>query len=97
MPKPIHRPEYATVRRLLADIRHETQLTQEAVAEAVGQPQPYVSAIETGQRRIDIIELRDLCLVFGISLDKFVQRLEAALAEPMKNSPVKRRRVKQRK
>ncbi|KAF1710185.1 helix-turn-helix domain-containing protein [Pseudoxanthomonas sacheonensis] len=96
MPKPIHRPEYAVVRRLLTDIRHEAQLTQEAVAEALGQPQPYMSTIEAGQRRIDIIELRDLCRALGVSLDDFVRRLEAALAAPTKSSPVKRRRVDRR-
>ncbi|NEK79367.1 MAG: helix-turn-helix transcriptional regulator, partial [Xanthomonas perforans] len=45
-------------------------------ANALGKPQSYVSKYESGERRLDLIELSDLCSVLGISLYDFVSLLE---------------------
>jgi transcriptional regulator with XRE-family HTH domain len=79
MKKPIHRPEYDAVRTLLRDIRLEAGLHQAELSAALGKPQPYISNIETGDRRIDIIEIRDICVVAGVTLPAFVERLEKAI------------------
>jgi transcriptional regulator with XRE-family HTH domain len=49
------------------------------VAAKLGVPQSFVSNYESGERRLDILELRDLCEVLGITLPIFVQRLEKKL------------------
>jgi transcriptional regulator with XRE-family HTH domain len=76
MPKPIHRPEYLVVRSLLRTIRTGAGLKQSELSQALGKPQPYISAIETGHRRVDLIEVRDICAVLGLSLQDFVAALE---------------------
>jgi hypothetical protein len=38
-----------------------------------------VSKIEAGERRVDVIELREICSLLGIPLQKFVQEFEKAL------------------
>ncbi len=70
----------ARYRGLLARLRRareEAGLTQEEVARAVGRPQSYVSKCETGERRLDAIELEDLARVYGRSLGFLVGEAEA--------------------
>lgn len=47
---------------------------------ALDRPHSFVSDVELGQRRLDLIQLRDICQVLGISLSSFVQRFEEELA-----------------
>lgn len=44
-------------------------------------PQSFVSKYETGERRLDVIEVRTLCNHFGITLPAFIKELEARLAQ----------------
>jgi transcriptional regulator with XRE-family HTH domain len=64
---------------LLRLIRTEAGLTQTEVAQRLGQPQSFVSKYESGERRLDVLELREVCRVIGIPLAEFVERLEQAL------------------
>lgn len=64
---------------LLRQVRLEAGLRQVDVAAKLGVPQSFVSNYESGERRLDILELRDLCEVLGITLPIFVQRLEKKL------------------
>jgi transcriptional regulator with XRE-family HTH domain len=42
-------------------LRKRAGLTQRQLAEAVGREQNYIGRIETGQRRVDLVELITLC------------------------------------
>ncbi|MGO9097122.1 MAG: helix-turn-helix domain-containing protein [Bryobacteraceae bacterium] len=64
---------------LLRQVRTEAGLTQTDVAQRMGQPQSFVSKYESGERRLDILELREICQVAGMSLPEFIRRLEEAL------------------
>ena len=64
---------------LLRQMRTEAGLTQTEIAQRLGQPQSFVSKYESGERRLDVLELREVCAVVGVSLADFVQRLEQAL------------------
>jgi transcriptional regulator with XRE-family HTH domain len=64
---------------LLRQMRAEAGLTQTEIAQRLGQPQSFVSKYESGERRLDVLELRQVCAVVGVSLDDFVRRLERAL------------------
>jgi len=64
---------------LLRRVRSEARLTQTEVAERVGQPQSFVSKYESGERRLDVLELRSVCSAIGVSLADFIRRLEEAL------------------
>lgn len=58
---------------LLRKVRTEAHLTQAQVAEKIGQTQSYVSKYETGEQRLDLIELEAVCNAVGISLTEFVR------------------------
>lgn len=45
------------VARAFADVRREAGMRQADLADAIGKHQSYVSDIERGQRRIDLLEL----------------------------------------
>lgn len=64
---------------LLRQVRLEAGFRQVDLAGYLGQPQSFVSKYESGERRLDILELRQICNVMGISLEDFVHRLEDSL------------------
>ncbi len=52
-------------------------MRQVDLATCLGQHQSYVSKYESGERRLDILELRQVCQVLGISLTDLILRFEA--------------------
>lgn len=61
---------------LLRAIRAEAGLRQADLADRLGEPQSFVSRYESGERRLDILELRRVCEATGVTLVEFVMRLE---------------------
>jgi len=49
------------------------------MAERLRVPQSYVSKYESGERRLDTLELRAVCLAANINLTEFAKRLEKLL------------------
>ncbi len=61
---------------LLRQIRTDARLRQADLADRLGQPQSFVSKIESGERRVDVLELKAICEAVGITLTEFVRRFE---------------------
>lgn len=59
---------------LLRQIRLDAELTQLQVAQKIGQTQSYVSKYESGEQRLDLMELEAVCKAVGIELTNFVER-----------------------
>ena len=59
---------------LLRQVRLDAELTQLQVAEKIGQTQSYVSKYESGEQRLDLMELEAVCKAVGIELTNFVER-----------------------
>ena len=53
----LHTEEYESLVDRLRKAREEAGLTQEEVAEVFGRPQSFLSNVESGERRIDPVEL----------------------------------------
>ena len=64
---------------LLRQARLEAGLLQVEVAERPGKPQSFVSNYETGERRLDLLELHSVCDALGIPLLEFVRRFTTKL------------------
>lgn len=75
----MYRDENLVLLRLLKQCRVEAGLTQAEFAKALERPQSFASDIERGLRRIDLVQLRDICHALNIGLVDFVQRFEAEL------------------
>jgi transcriptional regulator with XRE-family HTH domain len=67
------------LRTLLRQVRIDAGLTQVDLARRIGQPQSFVSKYESGERRLDLVELREICDAVGVSLEVFVRRFEESL------------------
>ncbi|MEA4856006.1 helix-turn-helix transcriptional regulator [Solidesulfovibrio sp.] len=65
---------YEYLRTLLLALRKEAGLRQIELAARLGCPQSFVSKYESGQRRLDLIELDAICEALGIPLDEFIER-----------------------
>jgi transcriptional regulator with XRE-family HTH domain len=74
-----HTDQKKRLQNLLRQIRVEAGLRQVDLAERLGQSQSFVSKYESGERRLDILELRQICSVVGISMEEFISRLEDTL------------------
>jgi transcriptional regulator with XRE-family HTH domain len=57
----------------------EAGLRQVDMANALRKPQAFVSYYESGVRRLDLLELRQICGVLGISLIDLVKKFEKSL------------------
>ncbi len=64
---------------LLREVREEAGLRQQDVAKKIGEPQSLVSKYEIGERRLDVLELREVCRAMGIGLADFCRRLDRVL------------------
>jgi len=75
--------------RLLRQVRREAGLRQVDLAQRLGQPQSFVSKYESGERRLDLLEVDAVCKAVGISVVEFVRRFErAARREEPAGKPV---------
>lgn len=78
MQKSIHHPDYKKLLRLLRRAREDAGLTQEEVAIKLDEHQSFVSKYESGERRLDLVELRWICKALGINLSTLVKQFEKA-------------------
>ena len=63
---------------IIRDLRRQRNVTQDQLAKAIGVKQAFVSKYETGERRLDFLDLVGICDVLGMSIVKFSERFEAA-------------------
>ena len=68
-----HPERYRTLLLRLREARKAAGMSQEDVAAALGVPQKYISRIETGERRIDPLELQELADLYGKPLPFFLE------------------------
>lgn len=76
MEKSIYSIQHECLIKLLRQTRIEKKLTQVGLARKIKQPQSFVSKYESGERRIDLVELRFICKALEISTDDFLKRFE---------------------
>jgi len=68
-----HPERYRTLLLRLKEARKAAGMSQEGVAAALGVRQKYVSKIETGERRLDPLELEELANLYGKPLQFFLE------------------------
>lgn len=64
---------------ILKHLRQASGLTQSDVAHLLRRPQSFVSKYESGIRRLDLLEVYDLCQIFGVQMTEFIRQLEEEL------------------
>ena len=61
---------------MLRQFRIDANMRQVDMASKLDEPQSYVSRYESAEQRLDLIELRRICKVLGISLAELVEKFE---------------------
>lgn len=61
----VQQRDYKKVGRVLRTAREEAGLTQLALANRLFKPQSFVSSCESGQRRVDVLELERIAAAIG--------------------------------
>jgi transcriptional regulator with XRE-family HTH domain len=64
------------VLKVLKSMRHDASLTQAELARRLDVPQSLVSKYESGERRLDVVELLAVCRALGVGLRDFAEQLE---------------------
>ncbi|HZZ42845.1 MAG TPA: helix-turn-helix transcriptional regulator [Tepidisphaeraceae bacterium] len=75
--------------RAIVGMRKKAGLSQRGLAELLGREQNYLGRIETGQRRVDLVELVQICQACGADPNAEIPRLVRQIAESV---PRRRRR-----
>jgi len=73
--------EQQILQELLRQARQNADLKQSELAERLGQTQSFVSKYESGERRLDLLELGQICEALGLSLTEFVHKFEKMIDE----------------
>ena len=73
MVKSIYSKEHRNLVERLRTARKEAGLDQEDVAKLLGVTQSYISKMESGQRRIDIVQLKAFARIYKKKIDYFIK------------------------
>lgn len=73
MVKSIHTKEYAYFVERLIKARQEAGLTQVQVAKKLKRPQSHISNVESGQQRVDIVELQTFAKIYNKNMEYFIR------------------------
>lgn len=71
MTKSIYSKEYRKIIEQLKIARRKAGFTQTEVAKKLGKPQSFVSKVEKGERRLDVIELKHFADIYKKPLSYF--------------------------
>lgn len=72
MTKSLYSNEHKKIVDQLKIARKEASLDQNEVAKLLGKTQSFISKIEAGQRRIDVVQLKEFAKVYKKNLSYFV-------------------------
>lgn len=81
MPKSVFTDAYRSLLDVLIAARKEAGVTQVELAQRLGRPQPFVSYIERGERRIDVIEFCAVARALDRDPEELFRRVVRALPD----------------
>jgi len=73
MSKAIYSKDHKYIVEQLKKARKEAGLEQAEVAKLLGKTQSHVSKVEAGQRRIDIVALKEFAKIYKKQIDYFLK------------------------
>ena len=74
--KSTHTAAYRRLLDLLVAARKQAGVTQQDLAAHLGRPQSFVSKIELGERRLDVIEFLEVCRAISADPQELLRKVE---------------------
>lgn len=84
MPKTIFGGDHRHLVAVLTEARQESGLTQAELAKRVGKDQTFISIIERGQRRVDVLEFVALARAMGADPVQLFERVTSRLSKALR-------------
>ncbi|MFH1656939.1 MAG: helix-turn-helix transcriptional regulator [bacterium] len=73
MSKAIYSKDHKYIVEQLKKARQKADLEQEQVAKMLKKTQSYISKVESGQRRIDVIQLKEFAKIYKKDISYFIK------------------------
>jgi len=73
MGKSVHSEDYRQVIKRLKEARLGAGFSQQDVADKLGKPQSYISKIESGERRLDVAEIKKFSGIYKKAISFFIK------------------------
>ena len=73
MPRAIYTKDHNEIVKRLKQARLDSGLGQAEASKKLGKTQSYLSKIESGQRRFDVLQLKEFAKLYKKSLDFFIK------------------------
>ena len=70
MVRSLRTPGHLALMRVLIETRKIEGVTQQQLADRLNRPQSYVAKIETGERRLDVVEFAEWALALEVEADR---------------------------
>lgn len=81
--KKYHSSSYKSAQQVLLGFRKNQGLTQSQVAKRLGLDQSVISKIETGERRLDIVEFILYCNAIDVDPKVIIAKLSSSMETPV--------------
>lgn len=79
MPRSVFSDGYQSMLEVLIEARKEAGITQVELAKRLGKPQPFISYVERGERRVDLIEFCAIAVAMGHKPEMLFRRVLTVL------------------
>ncbi|MBI2459544.1 MAG: helix-turn-helix transcriptional regulator [Parcubacteria group bacterium] len=73
MNKSVYTKDYKEIINRLKQARIDAGLSQQAVADKFNKPQSYISKIESGERRLDVAEMKKFAKIYKKAVNYFIK------------------------
>ena len=77
---------YEKIVKRLKQLRKNLKISQNEVADILGKFPSYISKVENGKRRLDVIEFAELLEIYKVDVDEFLRSVREMDEEKDKNS-----------
>ncbi len=95
MEKSRSRDEYVLLYTLLRELREEKGVTQETLAKKLNTYHAFISRYESGERRLDVVELDQICTALDTDVLEFVENFKQECKQ-LPKSLIRDRKLRER-
>jgi transcriptional regulator with XRE-family HTH domain len=73
------KPEYAKLIELVREARIASKLQQKEICDRLAKPKNYLNKVERGERRLDVVELFELCQAMEVDAIALLQTFACSI------------------